>query len=84
MTHTGRRLIVIWLALCALTVGAFAAGETHSNGHWALIAVVVAALVKVRFVILDFMEVRTAPLALRLVLEGWLVVLGAVLLTMFA
>lgn len=84
MTHTSRRLVIIWLALCALTVAAFAAGDADTEGHWALIGVVVAALVKVRFVVLDFMEVRTAPLGLRLVLEGWLVVLGAVLLTIYA
>lgn len=84
MAHSRRRLVIIWLALCALTVAAFAAGESHTNGHWALVAVIVAALVKVRFVILDFMEVRTAPLPLRLVLEGWLVVLGATLLMILA
>jgi lipid-A-disaccharide synthase-like uncharacterized protein len=84
MTHTSRRLVLIWVALCALTVAAFAAGEIHSDGQWALIAVIVAALIKVRFVILDFMEVRSAPLALRVVLEGWLAVLGAILLTIYA
>lgn len=83
MTHSRRRMIIIWLVMCALTIAAFAAGETKLPGNLPLVAVIVAALIKVRFVILDFMEVRTAPLQLRLVLEGWVVVLGAVLLVVF-
>jgi hypothetical protein len=40
--------------------------------------VIVVALIKVRFVILDFMEVHTAPFQLRLALEGWGVLVGVV------
>lgn len=82
MAHSHPRFILIWFAMCALTLASFWTGETNLRGSLPAIAVIVVALIKVRFVILDFMEVRTAPIQLRLALEGWLVLLGAVLLTM--
>lgn len=84
MAHSQSRLILIWLAMCALTLAAFGTGGTDLRGSLPVIAVIVTALIKVRFVILDFMEVRTAPIPLRLALEGWLILLGAVLVTMLA
>lgn len=82
MAQSQSRLVMVWLAMCALTLAAFGTGGAHLPARLPVIAVVVTALIKVRFVILDFMEVRTAPIALRLALEGWLILLGAVLLTM--
>jgi Prokaryotic Cytochrome C oxidase subunit IV len=57
-------------------------------GHWhdgvpLFALVIVAAMIKVRFVVLDFMEVRRAPWALRLVLEAWIVGLASVLIVTF-
>ena len=69
------RLGVIWLALVALTLLSFAVNVTT--------VVIVSALIKVRFVILDFMEARDAPWVLRLILEGWVIVLATVLLIAF-
>jgi len=46
----------------------------------AAVAVVLIAYLKVRLVFLDFMELRTAPLALRLSVEAWAtLVCGAVI-----
>jgi hypothetical protein len=38
------------------------------------------AFVKGRLVILDFMELRNAPLLWRLLLEGWLIVVSSLIL----
>jgi caa(3)-type oxidase subunit IV len=84
MSRPDTRLVIIWLALIALTLLSFGAGESHlRDGAPVFAVVIVAALVKVRFVILDFMEVRSASWLLRLVLEGWIVALAAVLLILF-
>jgi heme/copper-type cytochrome/quinol oxidase subunit 4 len=82
MAHSQSRFVLIWLAMCALTLASFWTGESHLPGNLPAIAVIVVALIKVRFVILEFMEVRTAPVALRLGLETWVVLLGAVLVAM--
>lgn len=84
MTNHWPRLCAIWLAMCALTLAALAAGEAHLPGAMGVAAVILAAMIKVRYVILDFMEIRSAPIALRLVLEGWVILLGTVLILMFA
>lgn len=77
-----KRLAFWWLFLAALTVisleGAPAVGDK------ALFAgiILVIAFVKVRIVIREFMEVRTAPLPLRLCLEVWGVAVCGALLVM--
>jgi hypothetical protein len=43
--------------------------------------VIVLAFIKVRWVMLDFMELRTAPLRLRALYEGWAIVVAAFLIT---
>ncbi|ORW01412.1 cytochrome C oxidase subunit IV family protein [Mycobacterium kyorinense] len=84
MTTTAR-LTSVWLILSAITVAAWwlAPGHAHAPPGASVpitIAVLAMALVKVRLVIQQFMEVRTAPGWLRLFTDAWLVVLwGAVL-----
>lgn len=41
------------------------------------------AMIKVRLVILYFMEVRNAPLILRVLLEGWVAIVGTGLIGMY-
>ncbi|MDB5726680.1 MAG: hypothetical protein JWQ16_3434 [Novosphingobium sp.] len=82
MAHSQSRFVLLWLVMCALTVASFWTGKTHLPGSLPAIGVIVVALIKVRFVILDFMEARTAPIQLRLALEGWVVLLGVVLMAM--
>jgi heme/copper-type cytochrome/quinol oxidase subunit 4 len=62
-----------------LTVGGGGAliGEAHSV-VW--VQVIVLACLKVRWVMLDFMELRTAPTGLRALFEVWVVALGAALI----
>lgn len=54
---------------------------THFN--YATVAVLLIAFIKVRFVFLDFMELRTAPLPLRLIFEAWIVVVCGTLIFLY-
>ena len=68
------RKAALWLVLVALTILSLefflgiAAGE---NRRVASTAVIVIAFVKVRIVGLDYMELRNAPLPLRILFEAW-------------
>jgi hypothetical protein len=42
--------------------------------------IIFLAFVKVRWVLLDFMELRSAPVKLRAVSEAWVIVVAAVLI----
>jgi hypothetical protein len=47
------------------------------------VAIVLVAAVKIRFVLMHFMELRTAPLAWRVVFEVWLVAATSVILGLY-
>ena len=84
MANLKSRLFTIWLALVALTFVSFGSREGAMQKYIPEYTVVIlSALMKVRFVILDFMQVRTAPLILRVLLEGWIIVLSVVLLILY-
>lgn len=76
------RVTIVWLMLVLAT--AISWGATHDVGDIGVRAATVAALimafVKVRFVVLDFMELRTAPWLYRMFFEAWIVVIGAALI----
>ncbi|MCT7657185.1 cytochrome C oxidase subunit IV family protein [Mycobacterium deserti] len=74
------RATYVFVALIALTgVGYLATGLPESESTiWA--QVVFLACVKVRWVLLDFMELRAAPVRLRLVFEGWVLLMGGALI----
>ncbi len=48
------------------------------------IAVIVIAFVKIRYVVLDFMELRTAPLGMRVAAEAWCIVVCSTLVLLYA
>ncbi|GLR66365.1 hypothetical protein GCM10010909_10450 [Acidocella aquatica] len=82
------RVTAVWLFLLFLT--AFSVAIAHGDllgltQRIVTIIVVIIAFLKVRFVGLEFMELRAAPLALRAVFEAWvaLVCLGILLLYLF-
>ena len=81
----GNRMGAVWAFLVAVTALSFAVGGGHgAAGHEAAtVAVVAVAFVKVRLVGLEFMELRSAPVPLRLLFEGWVVVTGAVLIGLY-
>jgi hypothetical protein len=69
-----------WLLLVIATGITWALGELHAAGTAAIAAMLVIAFIKGRLVILDFMELRAAPRFWRVLLEGWLVVVGGLIL----
>lgn len=81
MSSGDRRLLLWWAVLLALTLLSFESGAQRLEIATAL--VIVIALVKIRVVILHFMEVADAPWTLRAPLELWLIFLGAALLALW-
>lgn len=69
-----RKLIMIWAALIGITLVSWEFIDATRSIHPILPAVLLMTLafVKVRFVILDFMEVRHALIGLRVALEVWI------------
>ena len=61
-----------------LTVGHGASAVHAASSAWSI--VIVLAFVKARWVLLDFMELRSAPIKLRLLFEAFVVIVAAVLL----
>jgi hypothetical protein len=79
-----RRLLVVWLALCAITLVQLAVGSADGRElapNAALAASVIGiALLKVRVIFREFMEVRHAPVLLGRLTDLWVVLTGAILL----
>jgi caa(3)-type oxidase subunit IV len=69
-----------WLVLVVATLITWYLGEVGAAGTAAIVAMLVIAFVKGRLVILDFMELRDAPRLWRTLLEGWLIVVGSLIL----
>jgi hypothetical protein len=70
---------VSWLVLIAATLVSYALGADHGIGSATVVVVLGIAAIKIRLVGLDFMELRSAPLPLRALFEGYCLVLWAVL-----
>jgi hypothetical protein len=69
-----------WLILVIATGITWYLGEVGAAGTAAIVAMLVIAFIKGRLVILDFMELREAPRLWRTLLEGWLIVVGSLIL----
>ena len=78
-----KTVTAVWLLLVLATGLSWAFGHGFEFGdryRYASVAVVLIAFIKVRFVFLDFMELRRAPWFLRLIFESWaLSVCGAII-----
>jgi hypothetical protein len=80
-----RRLLGLWALLIALAFVSAAATPAAGPrlGSLSGNAVVIAlAFYKARIVFLEFMEVRRAPLALRVAVEAWIIIIPAAILAM--
>ncbi len=82
-----KRLLVVWTILAALTLGYlwidhFAGGYAGSPKSSAVVtsSVIVIALIKVRIIFREFMEVRNAPVLLCRLIDGWVVLMAVALL----
>lgn len=78
------RISLVWLILVGATILSWIVGHGVVDDRSLAAAVIIAvAFLKVRFVILDFMEIRGAPLAMRLVGEAWVFLVCAVLIGLY-
>lgn len=80
-----KRLLVVWLALSAITLAQLGVGSLDGGGAPGPSAAIAAgaigiALVKVRIILREFMEVRHAPVLLGRLTDLWVVLTGAMLL----
>lgn len=87
MTATfNKRLAIVWLVLTAMTM-AYVWLDRSADDDGVLkastvvtVSAIVIALVKVRIIFREFMEVRHAPVWLRRLTDGWVVLMAACLL----
>jgi hypothetical protein len=77
------RSTYVWLALVIVTIVSWAVGADHKVGSGIAVVVLALAAIKVRFVGLDFMELRNAPLLLRGTFEAYGAILCMVLAGMY-
>ncbi len=77
------RSTVVWAVLVIATLVSWAVGSEHGTGSLIAVVVLGVAMIKVRFVGLDFMELRHSPLYLRAAFEGYCVVLWCALAGMY-
>jgi Prokaryotic Cytochrome C oxidase subunit IV len=80
-----KRPIVVWLALSAITILQLGVGSIDRQAALARDSAIAAgavliALIKVRIIIREFMEVRHAPVLLGRLTDLWVALTGAILL----
>lgn len=85
-TMDGSSITGWWLLLIGATVLSWQFGHGWDFGgdaHYGTAAVIVIAFLKVRVVFLEFMELRHAPLPLRLAFELWALVVGGTIIALY-
>ena len=82
-----KRLLLAWLILAALTLSYLWIDHTDTGSlrSSALItsSVIVIALIKVRIILREFMEVRQAPVLLCRLTDAWVALIAVVLLSCY-
>jgi Prokaryotic Cytochrome C oxidase subunit IV len=84
-----KRLLVVWLVLSSMTlVYVWIDNSVDQNGTLrpstvVTVSAIVIALVKLRIIFREFMEVRHAPTLLRRITDGWVVLIGVSLLASY-
>ena len=75
---------IVWAALMLATCAStWLLSKNSVTPEVATVAIVLIAAVKVRLVMRYFMEVRRAPLALRIVCDGWLLAVTGLIVTVY-
>lgn len=67
---------VVWIVLVLLTILSYEFVDGLHEWAYLSVAVIIIAMFKIRLVVMHFMEIKHAPLPLRLVLECWMLVVG--------
>ena len=81
MSVLRERVTLVWLGLVVLTcVTTWGLSKDAFNPAVAVVGIFLIAAMKVRYVILDFMELRNAPIPVRVAFESWPVVVAAMIL----
>ncbi|BBY05701.1 cytochrome C oxidase subunit IV family protein [Mycobacterium noviomagense] len=80
-----KRLLVVWLVLSAITlvylwVGSIDPARSLRPSAVVTVSAIVMALIKVRIVFREFMEVRHAPVLLCRLADGWVLLMAVCLL----
>ena len=66
---------LVWLVLMALSLVNFVVGEDLGlHGHTEIAILMLIAFIKARLIIRHFMEVKDAPLPLRIAFDVWCVI----------
>lgn len=78
---TANRLALAWAALVGVTLVSWAMGASHGAGPVRPdaavgMAAIAITLVKVRVIVREFMDVRSAPARLKQITDGWLALFG--------
>ena len=81
-------VVLVWLALVVATFVSWGIGLEHgasrvTGSDIAMAAILAVAFVKTQLVGSFFMELRTAPLPLRLAFSAWVVGVGVVIVAMY-
>ena len=78
------RPTLVWAGLVVATLVSWQVGSDRGlHARLASTIVILVAFIKVRFVGLHFMELRTAPPALRVIFEAYSLVVCATLIVMY-
>lgn len=78
------RVWLTWILLIALTlIGPSLLGMDNQNSGYVAIAIMTIAVVKIRMIGVEFMDVRHAPWKLRLGFEGFCLLLWLILASPF-
>jgi hypothetical protein len=79
-----QRVVQVWLALALVTCVSWWLGTNHGADHkLAATILMVVAFTKVRFVGMYFMELRHAPLPLKVIFQAWCVIVCAAVLGLY-
>jgi hypothetical protein len=81
MSVLRQRVTLVWLSLMLLTcVTTWGLSKDMFSPAVAVVGIFLIAALKVRYVVLDFMELRYAPTPVRVAFEAWPVIVAAMIL----
>jgi hypothetical protein len=79
-----KRLLLVWVILASLTLGYLwidhSVDRSARSSAVVTSSVIMIALIKVRVIFREFMEVRQAPILLCRLTDAWVILIGASLL----
>jgi Prokaryotic Cytochrome C oxidase subunit IV len=83
------RITLVWLGLSAITllswwIGAKHGAEVFARSGIVTFSVILLAAIKIRFILREFMEVRSGPVLLKRLTDGVVVVMAGGLLAVYA